>query len=139
MLLTFSIKLARFVEENRQRCQRFGLDSCLICSYKQMLALVVWSRVKSGSHSDPAAESKMAERKCVLSKELRKSHLAVEVSLWKTGDPASNDALEKCKDTWKEADKLLKTVIENKAKGKTRLRRKIQKQLEHRIINKMLE
>ena len=69
-----------------------------------MLALVVWSREKS--------ESKMAEGKCVLSKELRKSHLAVELCILKTGDPSSKDILEKCRDTCKEADKLLKTVIE---------------------------
>ena len=76
-----------------------------------MVALIRYSKEQSGSASDPETESKLVERNAKFSTELRKSHLAVEVSLLKTKDPSSKDVVEKCKDACKEVNKVLNMAL----------------------------
>ena len=80
-----------------------------------MMALVQRSMNQDGPIGDPDGRViRLVEGSWELCKKLRRSHLAVEAALLETADPSSNEVLDKCRDTCKETDGALKSVLETK-------------------------
>ncbi|XP_071798948.1 uncharacterized protein [Asterias amurensis] len=85
----------------------------------EMMALVQRSRNQDGPIGDPDGRViRLVEGSWELCKKLRRSHLAVEAALLETADPSSNEVLDKCRDTCKETDGALKSVLETKKRNR---------------------
>ena len=76
--------------------------------------------IRQRVHSDRfEAVDMIAEGTWGMSKNLRKSHLELEVSLLQNADPRAQEIREKCRDTCKEADILLNEVMKKKRRAST--------------------
>ncbi|XP_071808571.1 uncharacterized protein [Asterias amurensis] len=102
-------ELLAILAEHKDFIVRMGSTLKLL----EMLA-VIRQRV----HSDRfEAVNKIAEGTWGMSKNLRKSHLELEVSLLQNADPRAQEVREKCRDTCMEADTLLNEVMKKKRGG----------------------
>ncbi|XP_071799062.1 uncharacterized protein [Asterias amurensis] len=96
-------ELLRILSDRKDFVVRMGSTWKLL----EMLAVV---RERS-MHRGEEKVNKLAEG------DLRKSHLKLEVSILQNADLSANEVLEKCRDTCKEADILLKEVLKTKRQG----------------------